>query len=338
MKDFEVKFLNYLESSKPQKRRPLWQLLIADILAVGVVLCSFSLFHHVIPQKGDTLGINLFRPNNNHSSGTASNGQTYTPDSTVGDFSSKFADKFTTDGSTVITDTSYIDDKININITTHKKDKITYYVADIYIKNIDCFRTALAEDTYGKGYDESIPEMAENNDAILAINGDYYGNSSRRGTVIRNGIFYRGNTYRHTCVLYRDGTMETYYEEEYDIDKVLEKGPWQAWSFGPMLLDKNSKAIPEFDTSIAAENPRTAIGYYEPGHYCFVTVDGRQEGYSEGITLPDFSELMEDLGCTAAYNLDGGQSAEMYYNGDNVNRPYKGGRDQSDIIYIGKEN
>lgn len=326
MQNFEERLANYLTQPSGRNRRPIWQLLVADLLLAGISLCLFSLFHHVIPQKGDTDGVNVIT--------ATSNSDIY---SDLGQFGARFPDKFTTDGSIEITDTSYKSDEVNISITKHSENNITYYVADVYVKNIESLRTAFAKDTYAKGLDDAITDIAEDNDALFAINGDYYGNSSSRGTVIRNGIYYRGNTYRHTCILYYDGTMVTYYEDEYDIDEVLENNPWQGWSFGPMLLDKNSKAIDSFDTSLSPENPRTAIGYYEPGHYCFVTVDGRQEGYSEGITLPDLSKLMENLGCKTAYNLDGGQSAEMYYNGDTVNRPYEGGREQSDIIYIRKD-
>ena len=56
-------------------------------------------------------------------------------------------------------------------------------------------------------------------------------------------------------------------------------------------------------------NPRSAVGYYEPGHYCFVVIDGRQPGYSKGATLMQLAQLFESLGCKEAYNLDGGKSA-----------------------------
>lgn len=328
MQNFEEKLSELLNEPTVNKRRyPLWQLLIADLLITGIAICIFALFHHVLPQRNHDDGTYIISEASSDSEVSLGLGQ----------FGARFPDKFTTDGSVIITDTSYKSDEANISITAHNQNDITYYIADVYVKNIEVLRTAFAEGIYAKGVKDSIPDMAEDNSAVFAVNGDFYGNSSKRGTVIRNGIYYRGNTYRHTCILYYDGTMVTYYEDEYDIDAVLENNPWQGWSFGPMLLDKSSKAIKHFDTSLSPENPRTAIGYYEPGHYCFVTVDGRQEGYSEGITLPDLAKLMEDLGCVTAYNLDGGQSSEMYYNGDTVNRPYKGGREQSDIIYIGKD-
>ena len=83
---------------------------------------------------------------------------------------------------------------------------------------------------------------------------------------------------------------------------------------------------------LQGHNPRTAIGYYEPGHYCFVVVDGR--GESVGVTLSSLSRLMEDLGCKAAYNLDGGDSAQLWWNGEIVSAASNTSRVIGDIIYL----
>ena len=106
-----------------------------------------------------------------------------------------------------------------------------------------------------------------------------------------------------------------------------------AWSFGPRLL-VDGKLPERYNSSLTRRHPRAAIGYYEPGHYCLVAVDGRQEGYALGMTLEQLSELMLHLGCKEAYNLDGGQTAMMLFSGQPVNRPYRGGRRVSDIIYF----
>jgi exopolysaccharide biosynthesis protein len=68
-----------------------------------------------------------------------------------------------------------------------------------------------------------------------------------------------------------------------------------------------------------------------------VLVDGRQPGYSEGLSMKQLSQLFYDLGCKVAYNLDGGQTAVMAFMGEMVNQPYNGGRDVSDIIYIAEK-
>jgi exopolysaccharide biosynthesis protein len=76
------------------------------------------------------------------------------------------------------------------------------------------------------------------------------------------------------------------------------------------------------------------IGYYEPGHYAFVIVDGRTKYYSEGMTFTEVSAFMAELGCKVAYNLDGGQSAQMVLEDNLVNMPANGGRRVGDIIYL----
>jgi exopolysaccharide biosynthesis protein len=53
---------------------------------------------------------------------------------------------------------------------------------------------------------------------------------------------------------------------------------WQIFYFGPMLLDEEGHAMKKFNSDVNPVNPRSVIGYYEPGHYCFLVVDGRQPG------------------------------------------------------------
>ena len=112
-----------------------------------------------------------------------------------------------------------------------------------------------------------------------------YTSARKRGLVIRNGVLYREELYEDVCVLYYDGRMETYRKEDFNLDEAIAQSAWQGWSFGPALLGENGEALEEFDSSITGKNPRCAIGYYEPGHYCLVTVDGRQSGYSSGMTM-----------------------------------------------------
>ena len=97
------------------------------------------------------------------------------------------------------------------------------------------------------------------------------------------------------------------------LNGAVQDGTWQVWTFGPALLD--SGEIPDSFHSteyLNKINPRCAIGYIAPGHYLFVLVDGRQDGYSAGATMSQLAALMQEEGCQTAYNLDGGKSAVMY--------------------------
>ena len=250
--------------------------------------------------------------------------------------SDKFADKYT--DTVIVTENSYSSPNISVTVTEETLGQTTYYLADIYVRDITCFRTALANNTYGSGFRDSIEDMALLNNALLAVNGDYYGNTNE-GVVIRNGVIYRANsTNCDVCVLYYDGTMRVMPGSSFSVEEAVEQGAWQAWTFGPALLNTDGSVLTSFASTnrIISANPRTAIGYYEPGHYCLVVVDGR--GESAGITLPDLSRLFYDLGCRAAYNLDGGNSSVMVWNNEVINNPSGGGRESSDALLIAEVN
>lgn len=232
----------------------------------------------------------------------------------------------------------------NIQFTTNKVeigngiDKITYYLSDIYVTNVKYLKTAFASGEYGKNLREANLKVATHNKALLAINGDFYGNSEV-GVVIRNGVLYRSVVYdADICVLFLDGTMKTYSPEDFNAEKVITEGAWQAWIFGPQLLDKDGNILSTFNSTayLSNKHPRTSIGYVEPGHYVFAVVDGRNIGYSRGVTLTELGQIMIDAGCVKAYNLDGGKSSSMVYEDEYVNQPADGGRTISDIIYIGE--
>ena len=250
--------------------------------------------------------------------------------------SEKFEEQFT--DTVAVTENSYQSPDISVTVTRETAGRITYYLADIYVRDITCFQSALARNTYGSGFRDSIEDMAFLNNALLAVNGDYYGNT-REGVVIRNGVIYRANpTSCDVCVLYYNGVMRVMPGSSFSVEEAIADGAWQAWTFGPALLDTDGSVLTSFASTnrIISANPRTAIGYYEPGHYCMVVVDGR--GTSAGITLPDLSQLFYDLGCTAAYNLDGGNSSIMVWQDAVINDPSGGGRESSDALLIAEVN
>ena len=217
---------------------------------------------------------------------------------------------------------------------------VTYFVADIYVQDITLLKTAPAGDDFTRRVAGSVKKMAQKNDALLAASGDYYAHSMQ-ALILRNGESFNDQpvTRFQSCVLFRDGTVAFYAPEELDTEALLAAGAWQGWTFGPSLLDENGlpvEDIPRSYVGVNDRNPRCMLGYYEPGHYCLVVVDGRQPSkrYSNGLTLLELGELAYELGCAAAYNLDGGQSAQIYWQDGIYNHPTGGGRSISDIIYF----
>ncbi len=250
-----------------------------------------------------------------------------------------FADKFTDE--IVVTDNSYTSPNISITIDTVSYGSgwgaVTYYVADIYIGSIDCFKTYTAHNELRKGSAETVVKMARDSNAILAMSGDYY-SLQNRSFIVRNSQSYMTmKPYNiDICVMYDDGIVETYAFDDYDVDEIMAKNPLQVWSFGPSLLDEQGKAKTKFDVKDSLDahhHPRSALGYYEPGHYCFVVVDGREYGHSVGMYLGELAQLFEDLGCTTAYNLDGGGSAALTFQDEYYSVPSEI-RPMGDILLI----
>lgn len=229
-------------------------------------------------------------------------------------------------------------------VTGSGDDTVTAYVADVILKDATQLRSAFAKNQFGQNIIEYTSVIAKNNNAVFAINGDYYGFRTT-GVVLRNGVLFRDNPARIGMAQYRDGTLKAYDETATTGAKLLAAGVWNTASFGPGLLING--VIPEgidtvqvdtsFGYTIQGDQPRTGIGVVSPNHYIFIVVDGRSPGYSKGVDMIEFAQMFQSLGCTDAYNMDGGGSATMYFRGRVVNIPLGKGteRGTSDIFYIG---
>ncbi len=241
----------------------------------------------------------------------------------------------------VVTSSSYSDENISVTITEETIAGTQVYIADVQLSSAAYLQTAFAEDTFGRNIKETTSDMAERNDAILAINGDYYGFRDY-GYVIRNGVLYRDTSGdSEDLVIYADGTFAIADESETTAQELLSTGAWQVLSFGPALVEDGeiSVSIGEEVDQAMNSNPRTAIGMISPLHYVIVVSDGRTEE-SEGLTLYELAEVLQDEGCTVGYNLDGGGSTTLYFMGEIINNPAGGRsgsseRKVSDIVYIG---
>lgn len=235
---------------------------------------------------------------------------------------------------------TYEDENIKISYTQYESNGTTIHVADVQLSSVEYLKTAFAQDTYGKNVTESTSDMAEANNAVLAVNGDYYG-VQEKGYVIRNGVVYRdkAGTEDVLCI-YGDGSMKIIDPSTVTAQELVEQGVWQAFSFGPGLVENGGIAV-SLDSEVGrakASNPRTAIGMIDDLHYVFVVSDGRTDE-SEGLSLYELASFMEQLGVQTAYNLDGGGSSTMVFQGEIVNNPTGGfgdrEREVSDIVYIG---
>ena len=259
------------------------------------------------------------------------------------------ADATTTAGTaTTLTDTSYTSDNASVSISTvvtgSGDDTVTYYVADVTLTDATVLRSAFAQNQFGENITETTSRIAADNGAIFAINGDYYGFRDT-GIVIRNGVVYRDSGAREGLAFYRDGTVAVYDETTASADQLVADGVWNTLSFGPAVVEDGQVADGiedvEVDTnfgnhSIQGDQPRTAVGVIDENHLVFVVVDGRSDGYSAGVTMTELAQIMVGLGAETAYNLDGGGSSTMVFDGSLVNNPLGNGEERgtSDILYL----
>ncbi len=348
------------KKKRRKKRMPVGRMIVLDLLAICVGLLVFALFHHVLDYWDIHLGektapvvLATLPPASNVYDPTESAVPTEAPTETTpeaeptpelvynGMWGDKFADKFT-DGEVIQTEDSYRSENVCITLERVEKPGLIYFVADVYIRDLQYLGTAFAtgegNGEFDVGTEVQIDVIARRVNAVVAINGDHY--KLHNGVVVRNGVLYSETPYEDVCAIYTDGSMETYTKDELDLQALKASSPWQVWSFGPGLLDKEGHAITFRDgqsnvLNVNVKNPRCAIGYYEPGHYCLVKVEGNRWHKfigSYGMTFSEMAKMFEELGCVRAYALDGGRSAAMSWQGKFLSTNYD--RGSFDIVYV----
>ena len=329
------------DTPAPQRKRSrrLTRTLIATGVALALVLgggAAWAADRFLVP-KVEISDVATYEATH---SGSAASSSDAASDDAASEASTGTSNAITTDSSFVNGDTSL---SISQKTLGTGDDTITYFVADVELGDATELRSAFANNQFGENITQLTSEMAAANDAVFAINGDYYGFRST-GIVIRNGVVYRDEPARQGLAMYEDGTAQVYDETTTTAEELLADGVWNTLSFGPAIVESGAVVDGiedvEIDTnfgnhSIQGEHPRTAVGVIDENHLVIVVVDGRDAGYSRGATLTELAEIMQDLGAETAYNLDGGGSSTLYFNGEVVNQPSNGGeRGTSDILYV----
>ena len=297
-------------------------MVVADTLFISKSLAKFS--NDTAAATNTATGTNA--------SGTGTSGNSNNSSSSTG----------TSTTPTVNTATAYEDDTKSIMIETYERNNTQIHVATVKIKGNASIKTALADETYGRNVTAKTSTTAKSVNAVLAINGDYYG-ARDAGYVVRNGQLLRSQSQsadQEDLVIYKDGSFGIIKEGDITAQQLVDNGAMQVLSFGPALIENGKIAVDSSDEvgKAMASNPRTAIGIINDNTYVFVVSDGRTSE-SQGLSLKQLAEFMKELNVTTAYNLDGGGSSSMYFNGQIINKPTTNGRniqerEVSDIVYL----
>ncbi|NLW19955.1 MAG: phosphodiester glycosidase family protein [Clostridiales bacterium] len=207
-------------------------------------------------------------------------------------------------------------------------------------------------------YTEKPAVIARNNGLVFSMDGDYFlyrvhaAKTNKRklaiGVVIRdrevlvdNPASEKRNLYPplDMLALFPDGDMRVYKAREQTAQELLDLGAVDVLSFGPWLV-RDGQLNDTYSTYGTTIQPRAAIGMVEKGHYWAVIVEGRTR-LSAGMTTFEVGELMRDLGCTLAFNLDGGWTSAMVFMGKQLNQLDRTGvhdnaRPQNEVMGIGR--
>lgn len=235
---------------------------------------------------------------------------------------------------------SYEDETIRVDYWTEKIYGSVAHFAKVKIAHPTQLRTAFAGGKYGSETRYNPRVIAQNVNAVIATNADYY-NYRKGGVIVRQNVLYRNKPFGWDVLMIDNmGNFHILYDKDEKVQELLESGNIvNTLHFGPsLIIDGKIKIMHDFSGCGEDWNyipsPRTAIGQIGELTYLMCCVEGRMKD-SEGIGADQMAQIMLDKGCVQAYLLDGGQSTTMVWNGESVNRPLWGGmRSVSDVVYF----
>ncbi len=245
------------------------------------------------------------------------------------------------------TETGYEDDSIRVRLEKDQFDEgTTVYIAYIQVADASQLRTAVGNpEKLGSTRAKEVSTIAKANNAVIAINGDNYIDKPEKTTFeyrMTQKIRSKQNRTKDILIIDDVGDFHLFIKsqgiKEFPAQLKKEgKKLVNAFTFGPALV-MDGKLL-ELDSNYGynpgGREPRAAIGQMGPLSYVMVIVQARDRSGSSGMSHQKLAEYMHGLGCVQAFNLDGGNSAEMVF-GDQIIKGMPTGdeRTLSDIIYF----
>lgn len=252
------------------------------------------------------------------------------------------------------TDNGYEDPSISVALYSGKSEDTEYLYAIVQIATPAQLRTAQAYKV-NSGRTAKATRIAEANNAVVAVNGDY-ADFEPNGYVVRQGKYYYNRAYRTLDVLIIDQngdfhviteptsrTVEAWLSDQPEIEVV------NSFSFGPVIISDGQRAYDDLNTAGNASEARghlrfarTVICQLEGElSYLILCCQGDQDGKGKGFTYEEIYECLrqieqeQNIAIKVAYNLDGGYSSAMVMNNQKINWPENGiNREISDIVYF----
>jgi exopolysaccharide biosynthesis protein len=241
----------------------------------------------------------------------------------------------------------YEDESIRVKMEHQEMDDGTkMHVAYVQIADPSQFRTGVANpEKLGSSRTSTVSALAKKYNAVIAINGDNYVDAPKKTTFeyrMTQKIRSKTNNLKDILIIDDQGDFHLFPRskgvKEFPNElKKMNRKLVNAFTFGPALVIDGEVAEldDEYGYNPHGREPRTAIGQIGPLSYVFVIIEAKDRSGSSGFSHAKLAEFMKEIGCLQAFNLDGGNSAEMVF-GEQVIKGMPGGdeRSLSDIIYF----
>lgn len=219
--------------------------------------------------------------------------------------------------------------KVEIFRRTQAKPRLVWYEAEIWAADGEIFRMIPWNESK-RWKDLNYPyQIARAHKTVFALNSDFahlrISKKMIAGILIRDGKIVYSRTKKKngdfpnydTLALMPDGDMRVFWSNELKPAEYVETGALDVLAFGPWLIRDgalNTAALKKYGRGSAQ---RSGIGMIERGHYAAVMTEGRNKR-SIGSSIRFVAERLQAMGCTVAFNLDGGQSAAMVFMGRQI--------------------
>lgn len=245
------------------------------------------------------------------------------------------------------TEDGYEDETISVKMEHREmEDGTRMHIAYVKIADASQFRTGVANpDKVASTKTKTVKAMAKTYNAVIALNGDNYTDKPDKTTFeyrMTQKIRSKSNKLKDILVIDDAGDFHLFVRSKgiKEFPEELKKAGRKlvnAFTFGPALV-KDGELL-ELDENYGynpgGREPRAAIGQLDRLSYVMVIIEAKDRSGKSGFSQGKLAEFMYGLGCVQAFNLDGGNSAEMVF-GDQIYKGMPGGDDRtlSDIIYF----
>lgn len=242
----------------------------------------------------------------------------------------------------LFTESGYEDDSIRVQLEDREGDKdLIWRIAWVEIASPTQLRTAYFGKSVKSDSQDKISRLAPKMNAVIAINGDNYAQEkAKHSFIVRMGEVRQQklNKTKDILIIDENGDFHTFLNSAGADTFQKDTGHTivNAFMFGPALV-KEGEIVSlkrEYGFNPDGTQPRAAIGQLDHLSYVLVIADNATGSDKKGVSHQDLARFMLELGCREAYNLDGGNSAVLFYNGKMLNNKMGQERDVTDMIYF----